>query len=213
MLEKPFPEQTLVVATGNKGKLREFTSLFAPFGITVRSLADYPQVGEIAEDGDTFAANAEIKARAVAAVTRLPVLADDSGLCVDALDGAPGVYSARYAGEPSDDAANNAKLLRELSQLAADTGAERQGPLLSTARFVCALALYFPGRDSLLLAEGACEGWITSQPGGEGGFGYDPLFYIPAYDKTLAQLTPEEKNAVSHRGQALRALLDRLQAA
>ncbi|MNI64691.1 dITP/XTP pyrophosphatase [compost metagenome] len=138
------------------------------------------------------------------------MLADDSGLCVDALDGRPGVYSARYAGEGAQDEENNLKLLSELEGL--KQGEDTGQPLLSTARFVCALSLYDPENGQELTAEGTVEGWITSEPAGGGGFGYDPLFYLPEYEKTMAELTLEEKQQISHRGMALRLLTEKLAA-
>ncbi|WP_405082167.1 non-canonical purine NTP pyrophosphatase [Paenibacillus chitinolyticus] len=226
----------VVIATRNKGKVREFAHYFARFGKEVRSLDDFDDMPDIVEDGATFAANARIKASAIAGRLNLPVLADDSGLCVDALGGDPGVYSARYAGEHAADAANNAKLLRELGAVsaaagrpgaagvsAADRGPARatgltDGPeaadaaapqVLSTARFVCALALVDPLRGDTLEAEGTCEGVIVAEPRGTDGFGYDPLFYLPERGVTMAELPLEEKNAISHRASALEQFFER----
>ncbi|WP_054942780.1 XTP/dITP diphosphatase [Paenibacillus ihuae] len=200
----------LIVATKNKGKVREFQHAFAPLGLTVRSMFDYPQLPDVVEDGTTFAENAFKKSKAVGEALGLPVLADDSGLCVDALGGRPGVYSARYAGEDARDQDNNLKLLSELEGL--KQGEDTGQPLLSPARFVCALSLYDPADGQELTAEGTVEGWITSEPAGGGGFGYDPLFYLPEYEKTMAELTLEEKQKISHRGMALRLLTDKLAA-
>ncbi|WP_151736594.1 XTP/dITP diphosphatase [Paenibacillus tengchongensis] len=200
----------LILATKNKGKVREFEHAFAPLGLTVRSMFDYPQLPDVVEDGATFAENALKKSKAVGDALRLPVLADDSGLCVDALDGRPGVYSARYAGEDANDEANNLKLLGELEGL--KQGEDTDQPLLSPARFVCALSLYDPADGRELTAEGSVEGWITSEPAGGGGFGYDPLFYLPEFGKTMAELTLEEKQGISHRGRALRLLTEKLAA-
>jgi XTP/dITP diphosphohydrolase len=200
----------LIVATKNQGKVREFQHAFAPLGLTVKSMFDYPDLPDVVEDGTTFAENAFKKAKTVGDALGLPVLADDSGLCVDALDGRPGVYSARYAGEGAEDRDNNLKLLSELEQL--KQGEDTGQPLLSTARFVCALSLYDPSTGVELTAEGTAEGWITSEPAGGGGFGYDPLFYLPDYGKTMAELTLEEKQAISHRGAALRLLTEKLSA-
>ncbi|GGF59490.1 non-canonical purine NTP pyrophosphatase [Paenibacillus albidus] len=200
----------LIVATKNKGKVREFQHAFAPLGLTVQSMFDYPDLPDVVEDGATFAENAFKKAKAVGESLGLPVLADDSGLCVDALNGRPGVYSARYAGEDADDGDNNLKLLSELEGL--KQGEDTGQPLLSTARFVCALSLYDPATGKELTAEGTVEGWITSEPSGAGGFGYDPLFFLPGYDKTMAELTLEQKQQISHRGQALRLLTEKLAA-
>ncbi|MNC41479.1 dITP/XTP pyrophosphatase [compost metagenome] len=200
----------LIVATKNKGKVREFQHAFAPLGLTVKSMFDYPQLPDVVEDGTTFAENAFKKSKAVGEALGLPVLADDSGLCVDALDGRPGVYSARYAGEGARDEDNNLKLLSELEGL--KQGEDTGQPLLSPARFVCALSLYDPADGQELTAEGTVEGWITSEPAGGGGFGYDPLFYLPEYEKTMAELTLEEKQKISHRGMALRLLTDKVAA-
>ncbi|WP_438494476.1 XTP/dITP diphosphatase [Paenibacillus sp. IHBB 3054] len=200
----------LIVATKNKGKVREFQHAFAPLGLEVKSMFDYPALPDVVEDGVTFAENALKKSKAVGDALGLPVLADDSGLCVDAIDGRPGVYSARYAGEGAEDGENNLKLLNELEEL--KQGEDTGQPLLSTARFVCALSLYDPANGQELTAEGWVEGWITSEPAGGGGFGYDPLFYLPEFEKTMAELTLEEKQQISHRGMALRLLTEKLAA-
>ncbi|ASA23845.1 XTP/dITP diphosphatase [Paenibacillus donghaensis] len=202
--------EILIVATRNRGKVREFQHAFAPLGLTVKSMFDYPELPEVVEDGQTFAENAFKKARTVGNALGLPVLADDSGLCVDALDGRPGVYSARYAGEGASDEENNLKLLSELEQL--QQGEDTGQPLLSTASFVCALSLYDPATGQELAAEGRADGWITSEPAGGAGFGYDPLFYLAEYDKTMAELTLGEKQKISHRGAALRRLTELLAA-
>lgn len=201
----------LIVATKNKGKVREFEHAFSPLGLTVKSMYDYPDLPDVVEDGATFAENAFKKSKAVGDALGIPVLADDSGLCVDALDGRPGVYSARYAGENAGDEENNLKLLSELEKL--KQGEDTGQPLLSTARFICTLSLYDPSSGRELTAEGAVEGWITSEPAGGGGFGYDPLFYLAEYEKTMAELTLEEKQRISHRGTALRLLTEKLAAA
>ncbi|WP_313636628.1 XTP/dITP diphosphatase [Paenibacillus sp. FSL K6-0276] len=201
----------LIVATKNKGKVREFEHAFAPLGLTVKSMYDYPDLPDVVEDGATFAENAFKKSKAVGDALGIPVLADDSGLCVDALDGRPGVYSARYAGEDAGDEENNLKLLSELGKL--KQGEDTGQPLLSTARFVCTLSLYDPSSGRELTSEGTVEGWITSEPAGGGGFGYDPLFYLAEYEKTMAELTMEEKQRISHRGTALRLLTEKLAAA
>ncbi|GMK38432.1 hypothetical protein PCCS19_14860 [Paenibacillus sp. CCS19] len=207
--------QVVVVATGNAGKVKEFAHAFAELGLEVRSLRDYEGLPEIVEDGETFQANARKKAKIIGDALNLPVLADDSGLCVDALDGAPGVYSARYAGEGATDADNNAKLLRELSKLAGALGdvpaAEAHGvTLFGGGQFRCALALYDPADGSFVDAEGAVEGRILSSAKGSGGFGYDPLFWLPELGRSMAELSTEEKQAISHRGAALRELLAKL---
>ena len=189
----------VVLATGNQGKVRELSAMLQDFGVSLKSLADYPDIGEIVEDGDTFEANALIKARAVCQHTGLPAMADDSGLAVDALNGAPGVYSARYSGDGATDASNNIKLLKELDCVADDA---------RTARFVCVLAAVAPNGQSVLV-RGEWEGVILREPRGENGFGYDPLFYLPQRGLTSAQLAPQDKNAISHRGQALQMLKDK----
>ncbi|MBP1966099.1 XTP/dITP diphosphatase [Paenibacillus aceris] len=203
----------VVIATRNEGKVKEFESLFGPKGYKVRSLADYTELPEIVESGTTFAENARIKAQIISAHLHVPVLADDSGLCVKELDGAPGVYSARYAGESATDADNNAKLLQALSEIGSSEGlpAEVGHPkLLSEAAYVCALALIDPVANEIIEAEDSCKGYIIAEHRGESGFGYDPLFYIPALGRTMAELTVEEKNEISHRAKALRLFLDRL---
>ncbi|SEB26818.1 XTP/dITP diphosphatase [Paenibacillus sp. 276b] len=198
----------IIVATRNAGKVREFAHAFAPLGKEVKSMFDYPELPDVVEDGVTFAENAWKKAKAVGDALGLPVLADDSGLCVDLLDGDPGVYSARYAGEGATDEKNNAKLLEALESL--KSGEDTEQPLLSPARFVCALVLYDPATGDKYESEGMVEGWITAEAAGGGGFGYDPLFYVPEYEMTMAELTLEQKQAISHRGNALRALVSSL---
>ncbi len=172
---------------------------FADLPVELISLAEFGDIPEPVEDGTTFAANALLKAHFYAKQTNCACLADDSGLEVDALGGAPGVYSARFAGETADDAANNAKLLRELASL----GREE-----SPARYRCVLA-FVDGLQELL-ADGSCEGVIRRYPAGREGFGYDPYFYTPKLSKTMAELTLAEKNAISHRGMALRAMAEKL---
>lgn len=200
----------VIVATRNKGKVREFAHALAFTGKPVVSMYDYPSIPEVVEDGETFAENARKKAKTVGDLLGLPVLADDSGLSVDKLNGAPGVYSARYAGEEASDEDNNHKLLMELEKL--QQGEDTEQPLLSTGKFICYLALYDPATGQFIESSGSVEGWITSEPAGGGGFGYDPLFYLPAYEKTMAELTLDEKQAISHRGAALRELVEKLQA-
>lgn len=202
---------TVVIATRNQGKVKEFAELFGAHGFKVRSLSDYTDLPPIVENGETFAENARIKAQIISAHLHVPVLADDSGLEVSALNGAPGVYSARYAGENATDEANNAKLLQALNASSAAQEGEEEPKRLSEASFVCALALIDPVANELIEAEAACEGYIISEPRGEGGFGYDPLFYIPSLGKTMAELTIEEKNQVSHRAKALRLFFQKLQ--
>lgn len=198
----------IIVATKNKGKVREFAHAFARIGKEVKSMYDYPDVPDVVEDGTTFAENAWKKAKTVGDTLGLPVLADDSGLCVDLLDGAPGVYSARYAGEGAADADNNEKLLSELESR--KLGEDTEQPLLSPARFVCSLVLYDPATGEKLESHGTVEGFITSETAGCGGFGYDPLFYLPSYEKTMAELSMDQKQSISHRGAALRDLMTKL---
>ena len=183
----------LVIASTNRGKLSEVVAaLDGTPGIETVSLADIPGIPEIVEDGGTFIANALIKARAVCGLTGLPTLADDSGLVVDALDGAPGVLSARFAPTTPE---RNEKLLRLILDLPDDR---------RTARFVCAMALVRPDGFEWT-TEGAAEGVITREPAGTEGFGYDPLFYYPPLDATFAEIPRDLKNTISHRGRALAA--------
>lgn len=188
--------KTILIATKNPGKAREFAAMLAPLGITVKTLADFPPLS-IEETGASFEENARIKATAAATAFDLPVLADDSGLVVDALAGAPGVYSARYAGD-HDDAANNAKLLRELAGV---TEAAR------TAHFHTTIVGRKPTGEEIV-ANGEVNGRILMAPRGENGFGYDPLFFVESKGRSMAQLSAAEKNAISHRGRALEALME-----
>lgn len=184
----------MVIATKNKGKVKEFEALFERYGIKITSLLDINEpIPDIEETGTTFKENARLKAEGIAKVLNVPVVADDSGLAVDALEGRPGVYSARYAGEPTDDMKNYEKLLDELKDVP-DT--ER------TARFICVLALAIPGKETIF-TEGTCEGTIAHEPKGTNGFGYDPVFIPEGYDCTMAQLEQSEKNRISHRYHAL----------
>jgi len=187
----------LLIATGNPGKIREFRALFDAHVESEWELVAPADVGlkdfTVVEDGDTYAENAGRKARSYANAAGLPALADDSGIEVDALDGAPGLYSARYAGEDSDDAANRAKMLREL----ADVPAERRA-----ARFRCVIALAFPYTTNLRLGEGVVEGSIAMDERGDLGFGYDPLFAL-SDGRRMAELDVDEKNRISHRARAL----------
>jgi XTP/dITP diphosphohydrolase len=187
----------LVVATRNRGKLKEIQALLTGVVGNVRCAADFPDLADTVEDGDTFQANALKKAREAMLHTGLPALADDSGLVVDVLDGRPGVYSARFAGEGAGDAANNRRLLEEL---AAVPPGQRQ------AAFVCQLAFVTPQGEEQLF-DGRIGGTILTAPRGEGGFGYDPLFLVDGCDLTMAELGVSEKNAISHRGQALQQFL------
>ena len=191
----------VVLASSNKGKLRELSTLLAPLGydiVTQSSLGiDTPP-----ETGDTFAANALLKARYAAAASNLPALADDSGIEVDALGGRPGIFSARYAGEGASDEDNLRKMLGEMRDVAEGKRA---------ARYRCVIAFVSTADDAdPILAKGTWEGTLISQPRGLGGFGYDPIFVPSGFDRTAAELDPAEKNSLSHRGQALRALIDQL---
>ena len=187
---------TLTLASRNRHKAEEIAAILPPH-FTVKTLADYPELPEIEETGTTFAANAALKACGISALIPGWVLADDSGLCVDALGGAPGVYSARYAGEHGNDAANNAKLLSDLAALPADTP--------RTARFMCAMCLAEQGQIKTEVC-GKVEGCIANAPSGANGFGYDPLFIPVGYSCTMAELSAEVKNTISHRADALRLL-------
>ncbi len=186
---------SIVLATGNKGKLKEFKELIYSEGIknvNLFSLEDFDNIPDIKEDGNTFKDNAYKKAAAIFNNTKLLTIADDSGLEVDYLDGAPGVYSARFAGEPKSDENNNEKLLGLLQKIPFDK---------RTARFKCAISIIDTNNNSYFV-EGSCEGYISKEPRGNNGFGYDPLFYLPQHKKTMAQLSAEEKNKISHRAQA-----------
>lgn len=183
--------KTLVLATRNAGKTAEIRQLLAGYPVTIKNLDDFGPIPEIEEDGKTFDENAYKKASFAARVLGLPALADDSGLCVNALGGRPGVHSARFAGRGATDAEKCAKLL-ELLENQADR----------SAAFVCVISLAVP-TGAALTYEGRCEGVIAEAPAGQNGFGYDPVFYYPPLGKTFAQLTAGEKNRVSHRGRAL----------
>lgn len=190
---------TVVLASGNAGKLRELARVLAPLGVTLKSQAEF-KVPEVEENGLSFVENAIIKARAAAAHTGLPTIADDSGLEVDRLDGAPGIYSARYSG--MGDTGNNSKLLAELGDLPA---AQR------SARFQCVLVYMRHALDPTpLVCQASWEGRILFQPSGDNGFGYDPLFYVPDYQCSAAELATEIKNRVSHRAKASVRLLEAL---
>ncbi|WP_105199606.1 MULTISPECIES: RdgB/HAM1 family non-canonical purine NTP pyrophosphatase [unclassified Pseudoalteromonas] len=191
---------TWVLATGNKGKVAELSALLSDLHITIKPQSDF-DVSDVAETGTTFVENAIIKARHASAQTGLPAIADDSGLIVDALDGAPGVYSARYGGPGASDGDNIDKLLLDM-----------QGLTKRSARFCCVLVLMRHKDDPLpLICQATWEGEITEQRSGFEGFGYDPVFKVKGLNKTSAELTKAEKNAISHRGQALQLLLAQLQ--
>ena len=188
-----------VLATHNPGKLKEMGAILARFGVEVVSPKDLGLTVDVEETGATFAENAMLKAKAICDAAGLPAIADDSGLCVDALNGGPGVYSARYGGEGLDDKGRYMLLLNSL-----------RGQSTRTAHFTCAIACAFPNGDTLT-AEGRCDGTIAYAPMGEGGFGYDPVFFVPELKKTFGQLTAEEKSAISHRGRALESFIGKLE--
>lgn len=192
----------LVVATRNAGKLKEIRRLLEPQGISILGLDMFPSAPEVEEDGDTFALNAAKKAETIASVTGLPCLADDSGLVVASLQGRPGVHSARFSGADATDLSNNQKLLDEMAPVPEN---DRQ------AAFCCVMALCLPGEPTRLF-EGSVEGVILRRSRGEGGFGYDPLFWLPEFDSTMAELPLDTKNKISHRGHALRQVVEFLSA-
>lgn len=185
-------KQILVLATTNKGKTREIEELLKGFPLQIKNLEDFGPIPEAIEDGKTFDDNAYKKASFTARILGYPALADDSGLCVQALDGAPGVYSARYAGKAATDRENVQKLMKAL-----------QGKENRRASFECVISIAVP-TGAALTYEGRCEGLIAQEPAGENGFGYDPLFFFPEFNRTFAQLTLAEKARVSHRGKALK---------
>jgi len=192
----------VVLASGNSGKLRELGSLLAPFGFDLVAQSTLG-IETPAETGETFVQNALLKARHAAAITRLPALADDSGIEVDALGGRPGIYSARYAGEGASDQANLRKMLDEMRDVPAPQ---------RTARYQCVIAFVTTAEDPApILASGTWEGTLLGEPRGLAGFGYDPIFVPRGFDRTAAELAPGDKNSLSHRGQALRALVAQLQ--
>ncbi|MBW1676138.1 MAG: XTP/dITP diphosphatase [Deltaproteobacteria bacterium] len=186
--------QLLVLATRNAGKTREMCQLLRDFPVEIKNLDDFGPIPPVEEDGTTFDENAYKKASFTAKVLGLPALADDSGLEVEALGGAPGIHSARYAGPSATDAENNARLLREM-----------EGKANRAAAFMCVISIAVPSGVALTY-EARCEGLIAEAPGGNSGFGYDPVFYYPPLNRTFAQLSAEEKNRVSHRGKAFAEL-------
>lgn len=191
--------QRLILASNNQGKLKEFNELLSTVGFSVHAQGEY-DVPEADEPFHTFVENALQKARHAARLTGLPALADDSGVCVNALGGAPGVYSARFAGEPKSDARNNEKMIAEL--------AKHED---KSAYYYCVLVFVRHADDPQpVIADGRWNGVMIDTPRGNGGFGYDPYFFIPSLGKCAAELSPEQKNAMSHRGQALRALVEKL---
>jgi len=187
---------TLVIATGNPGKTAEIRDLLKGFPINIRNLDDFGPIPPVVEDGETFEENAYKKASFVSRILGFPALADDSGLVVDALGGAPGIYSARYAGENASDQQRYAKLLDEM-----------KGHTNRQAAFECVISLAVP-TGAALTYEGRCEGLIAEAPAGDGGFGYDPVFYYPPLKKTFGQLSREDKSLISHRGKALKEFND-----
>jgi XTP/dITP diphosphohydrolase len=190
----------VIIATKNKGKAKDFEAIFNPYGIEVLTLHDVAQDMDVEETGSTFAENAILKAEALAERLQTFVIADDSGLEIDALDGAPGVYSARYAGLDKSDEANIEKVLTELAHVDDNK---------RTARFCCAIALAGPDMETKT-AFGTCEGVIAHDRKGTNGFGYDPIFYVPALGKMMAELQPKEKAAISHRGNAIKKIEEEL---
>ena len=191
--------QKFVLATHNPGKLKEMSSILSRFGVEVVSPKELGITVDVEETGATFAENAMLKAKTICAAAGLPAIADDSGLCVDALNGGPGVYSARYGGEGLDDKGRYTLLLNSM-----------RGQATRAAHFTCSIACAFPNGD-ILTAEGQVQGTIAFAPMGEGGFGYDPVFFYPPLAKTFGQLTAEEKSTISHRGQALKEFSAKLE--
>ena len=191
-------KQIIVLATTNQGKTREIHELLKGFPIEIKNLNDFGPIPEVIEDGTTFDDNAYKKASFTARVLGYPAMADDSGLCVEALDGAPGVWSARYAGENATDADNVKKMLDDLK--------DKDN---RNAAFKCVISIAVP-TGAALTYEGECQGVITKKPVGDNGFGYDPLFFYPEFNKTFAQLSIQEKGRVSHRGKALKEIADEM---
>ncbi len=190
----------VVIASRNKGKIAEFSLLLSELGIKIRSMDEFKDIPDVVENGETFEENAIKKAEQICNIINLPVIADDSGLMVDILDGEPGIYSARYAGADKNDNKNNEKLLESLRGIGLDK---------RTARFVCVMVLAIPDKN-MIITKGICEGLIGFNLKGSGGFGYDPLFYLPEYDKTMAEISMDLKNSISHRSKALQGLVDTL---
>lgn len=186
----------VIIATKNPGKAREFEHIFASRGIEVKTLLDFPEIPEVEETGTTFEENAILKAEAVSRALNRMVIGDDSGLMIDALEGRPGIYSARYAGEQKNDQNNTNKVLSELENVPEEK---------RTARFYCALAVAVPGQKPITVS-GTCEGRILEEQRGTNGFGYDPVFYVPEKGLAMAELSSDEKNKISHRANALKKL-------
>ncbi len=191
-------KQIIVLATTNRGKTREITQLLKDFPIEIKNLDDFGPIPEVIEDGDTFDDNAYKKASFTARVLGYPAMADDSGLCVESLDGAPGIFSARYAGENATDGDNVKKMLNDL-----------KGKKNRNASFKCVISIAVPS-GAALTYEGECKGVIAEEPAGKNGFGYDPLFFYPEFNKTFAQLNINEKASVSHRGKALKEVAEEM---
>ncbi|MDR7237434.1 XTP/dITP diphosphatase [Neobacillus drentensis] len=186
----------VIIATKNPGKAMEFEHIFSARGIVVRTLLDFPEIPDVEETGLTFEENAILKAEAISQALGKMVIGDDSGLIVDALEGRPGIYSARYAGEPKNDQNNTDKVLSELKGLPEEK---------RSARFYCALAVAIPGQEPMTVS-GTCEGRILEERRGTNGFGYDPVFYVPEKGVAMAELSSDEKNKISHRANALKKL-------
>lgn len=187
----------ILIATKNNGKVAEFQELFKKYDMQTISLLDLPDdIEDVEETGETFEENARLKAEQISSILNAPVLADDSGLIIDALDGRPGVFSARYAGLAKNDQDNNNKVLNELKNVPIEN---------RTARFICVLAVSRPGEETFFVT-GYCEGKIAFSEMGSNGFGYDPIFIPKGYSKTMAEISAEEKNVISHRGQAIKEL-------
>ncbi|WP_428909313.1 XTP/dITP diphosphatase [Niallia sp. Krafla_26] len=192
--------ENIIIATKNAGKAKDFEQIFQPYGVKVKTLLDFPKIEDVEETGETFEENAILKAEAISKKFNEMVIADDSGVMIDALDGRPGVYSARYAGEEKNDEANNEKVLKELANVPEkDRGAQ----------FYCAIAVAQPGKPTITV-NGICEGSILFEGKGTNGFGYDPIFFVTSMGKSMAELTPEEKNTISHRASAMKKLEDQL---
>ena len=193
--QKDAPKE-VVIATRNLGKLREMGAILASLSLKLRSLKDFPEIPDVVEDGATFSENAGKKARTVAHLTGRLTIADDSGLCVDALQGRPGIFSSRFAGDEASDREKYQELLDEMTGVPeGQRGAE----------FICVMAIVSP-EGEMQTVEGKCRGRITFTPQGKHGFGFDPIFFVPEFGKTMAELEPEVKNQISHRAQALKKL-------
>lgn len=187
----------ILIATKNNGKVAEFQELFKKYDMQTISLLDLPNdIEDVEETGETFEENARLKAEQISSILNAPVLADDSGLIIDALDGRPGIFSARYAGLAKNDQDNNNKVLNELEHIPMEN---------RTARFICVLAVARPGKETFFVT-GKCEGFIALSESGSNGFGYDPIFIPEGYEETMAEISAEEKNEISHRGQAIKEL-------